>query len=29
VVAQNHLQCDLMPSSAVSEERDNILIYNK
>jgi hypothetical protein len=29
MVAHNHLQCDLMPSSGVSEDSFSVLIYNK
>ena len=29
MVAHNHLQWDLMPSSGVSEESDSVLIYVK
>jgi len=29
MVAHNHLQWDLMPSSGVSEDSDNVLIYRK
>jgi hypothetical protein len=29
VVAVNHLQGDLTPSSGVSEDSDSVLIYNK
>jgi hypothetical protein len=29
MVAHDHLQCDLMPSSGVSEESYSVLTYNK
>jgi hypothetical protein len=29
MVAHNHLQCDLTPSSGVSEDSDGVLTYNK
>jgi hypothetical protein len=29
MVAHNHLQCDLMPSSGVTENSNSVLIYMK